>query len=79
VSRIRSVLCDQASAPRYIETLRGRGYRFIAPVQRERPFAEPTLAVLPFANLNGDPDRQYFADGVTDALITELGRIRTCE
>ena len=55
VNRIRSVLCDQARAPRYIETLRGRGYRFIAPVQRERPFAEPTLAVLPFANLNGDP------------------------
>jgi len=76
VSRIRSVLCDQARAPRYIETLRGRGYRFIAPVQRERPFAEPTLAVLPFANLNGDSARQYFADGVTDALITELGRIR---
>lgn len=77
VNRIRSVLCDHARAPRYIETLRGRGYRFIAPVRRERPFAEPTLAVLPFANLNGDPAREYFADGVTDALITELARIPT--
>ena len=72
VYRIRSVLGDNAQAPRYVETLPGRGYRFIAPVTRERPFAEPTLAVLPFANLNRDPGKDYFADGVTDALITEL-------
>jgi TolB-like protein/Tfp pilus assembly protein PilF len=77
VNRIRSVLCDKAHAPRYIETLPRRGYRFIAPVKRRRPFAEPTLAVLPFANLNGDPDREYFADGVTDALVTERARIPT--
>jgi len=75
VNRIRSVLCDPASAPRYIETLPRRGYRFIAPVRRQRAFAEPTLAVLPFANLNSDPAKDYFADGVTDALITELARI----
>jgi TolB-like protein len=75
VNRIRSVLGDNAQAPRYVETLPRRGYRFIAPVKRERSFAEPTLAVLPFANLNGDPAKDYFADGVTDALITELARI----
>ena len=75
VNRIRSVLCDQAHAPRYIETLPRRGYRFIAPIKRQRPFAQPMLAVLPFANLNSDPARDYFADGVTDALITELARI----
>jgi TolB-like protein/Flp pilus assembly protein TadD len=75
MNRIRAVLCDRASAPRYIETVPRRGYRFIAPVRRERPFAEPTLAVLPFANLNSDPATDYFADGVTDALITELARI----
>ena len=75
VYRIRSVLGDDAQAPRYVETLPGRGYRFIAPVTRERPFAEPTIAVLPFANLNRDPARDYFADGITDALITELARI----
>jgi TolB-like protein/Tfp pilus assembly protein PilF len=34
------------------------------------------LAVLPFANLNGDPAREYFADGITDVLITELARIK---
>jgi TolB-like protein/tetratricopeptide (TPR) repeat protein len=75
VNRIRSALRDKVKAPRYVETLPRQGYRFIAPVKRERPFAEPTLAVLPFANLNGDPAMEYFADGVTDALITELARI----
>ncbi len=75
VNRIRSVLGDKAQAPRYVETLSRRGYRFIAPVKRERSFAEPTLAVLPFANLNGDPAKDYFADGVTDALINEIARI----
>lgn len=75
VYRIRSVLGDRAQAPRYVETLPGRGYRFIASVKRERSFAEPTIAVLPFANLNRDPAKDYFADGLTDALITELARI----
>ena len=75
VYRIRSVLGDKAQAPRYVETLPRMGYRFIAPVKRERLFAEPTLAVLPFANLNCDRAKDYFADGVTDALITELARI----
>ncbi len=75
VYRIRSVLGDKAQSPRFIETLPRRGYRFITPVRRERAFEEPTLAVLPFANLNRDPGKDYFADGVTDVLITELARI----
>jgi TolB-like protein len=33
------------------------------------------LAVLPLANLFGDPEQEYFADGMTEALITELGKI----
>lgn len=76
VNCIRDALGDTAQCPRYIETLPRRGYRFIAPVHRERRFAEPTLAVLPFSNLNGDPEKEYFADGITDALITELARIK---
>ncbi len=73
---IRDALRDTAQSPRYIETLPRRGYRFIAPVESQRLFEEPTLAVLPFANLNGDPDKEYFADGITDVLITELARIK---
>jgi TolB-like protein/Flp pilus assembly protein TadD len=34
-----------------------------------------SLAVLPLNNLSGDPEQEYFADGITEALITELGKI----
>ena len=35
----------------------------------------PSLAVLPFANMSSDPEQDYFADGITDSLITELSRL----
>jgi eukaryotic-like serine/threonine-protein kinase len=40
------------------------------------PGAIQSLAVLPLENLSGDPAQDYFADGMTDALITELSQIR---
>jgi len=36
----------------------------------------PSIAVLPFANLSGDPQQDYFADGITEQIITELTRFR---
>lgn len=36
---------------------------------------KPAIAVLPFDNLAGDPDQEYFADGITEDLITQLSRI----
>ena len=50
---------------------------------RSRLFSGPSkakiqaLAVLPLANLSGDPEQEYFADGMTDSLITELGKINS--
>ena len=35
-----------------------------------------SIVVLPFANFGGDPEQDYFADGVTDSLTTDLSRIR---
>ena len=37
---------------------------------------KPSLAVLPFANLSGDPEQEYFADGMVEEIITALSRIR---
>ena len=46
--------------------------------QRSRPMpgAIQSLAVLPLENLSGDPEQDYFAEGMTDALITELSQIK---
>lgn len=35
-----------------------------------------SLAVIPFANLSGDPEQEYFADGITEAVIAHLGKLR---
>jgi adenylate cyclase len=41
------------------------------------PATKPSIAVLPFTNMSGDPEQQYFSDGITDDIITELSRFRT--
>jgi TolB-like protein/class 3 adenylate cyclase/Flp pilus assembly protein TadD len=54
-----------------------------APVVAKRPIAfdpssssRPSIAVLPFANMSGDPEQEYFADGVVEEIITALSRMR---
>ena len=39
------------------------------------PPAKPTILVLPFANLSGDPEQDYFSDGITEDIITDLSRV----
>ena len=65
---------------KYIETIPRVGYRFIAPVREVARTGEPTIhsiAVLPLANLSADAAQEYFADGMTEELITELAKIST--
>lgn len=38
---------------------------------------KPSIAVLPFANMSRDPEQEYFADGITEDIITELSRFRS--
>jgi adenylate cyclase len=61
-----------------------RAYRVIISDQSATPPAstgpplpdKPSIAVLPFANLSGDPEQEYFADGMVEEIITALSRIR---
>jgi len=45
-------------------------------LERFRPVKIESLAVLPLENLSGNPNEEYFADGMTEQLITELGKVR---
>lgn len=79
IRQIRTVLCDDAEAPRFIETAPRRGYRFLASVE-EVSVVPPAgrrimLAVLPFENLSGDDRQEYFSDGLTDEMIAQLARL----
>lgn len=122
IRKIRQVLKDDPEHPRFIQTVTGRGYRFMAPVRDSEPskhappvISEPIappprtrawrapavtllllglasaagvilsrsrsvppekramIAVLPFENLTGDVRQEYFSDGLTEEMITQLG------
>lgn len=79
VRLLRRALGDTSDNPRYVASVRGWGYRLVAPVAASPAAVEPVraLAVLPLANLAGDAEQDYLADGLTDALITSLSKFRT--
>ena len=146
IRKIRQVLNDDPQKPRFVETIPGMGYRFIAPLKEGETQSHPiesanglpplpiivgtanrestlpqistasgrrrlwrhsgamalvllcvvgvggwfswkhfsgerhiirSIAVIPLQNLSGDPSQEYFADGMTEELITELSRIES--
>ncbi len=74
IKRLREALGDSPETPRYIETLPRRGYRFCGSLATSPSHIE-SIAVLPLENLSRDPEQDYFADGMTEALITSLAKI----
>lgn len=77
IRKIRQALRDSADAPVFVETVPGRGYRFVADVDVVPSVAGPrlTLAVLPFEDLGADSERGYLTDGLTEETIASLGRM----
>jgi adenylate cyclase len=50
----------------------------LAPNKTQLPLpAKPSIAVLPFQNMSGDPEQEYFADGMAEDIITALSRFRS--
>src|SRR5262249_17113467 len=46
--------------------------------EAHRPATDkPSIAILPFVNMSGDPEQQYFSDGITEDIITELSRFHS--
>jgi TolB-like protein/Tfp pilus assembly protein PilF len=77
IKRLREALGDSANTPHYIETLARRGYRFIGRLDSGATTPSPirSLAVLPLENLSRDPEQEYFAEGLTEVLITTLAKV----
>ena len=86
ISALRRILDQGRRQGSCIQTIPTRGYRFVAAVRRSSlealslpalpPRGKPSIAVLPFQNMSGDPDQEYFVDGMVEEIITALCRIR---
>jgi TolB-like protein len=91
ISALRRILDAAQSGQSCIQTVVGRGYRFVATVTHGEDdlgantatisaggprLPEPlSIAVLPFANFSGDPEQEVFVDAVTEHLTTDLSRM----
>jgi adenylate cyclase len=82
ISILRRALGEGRAERRYIATVPGRGYQFVAPVKSpaeptspEGPTEKASIAVLPFSNASTDPEYEYFGDGLADDLISALSRM----
>jgi TolB-like protein/Tfp pilus assembly protein PilF len=91
INAARAALGDDGRKQRLIRTFPRKGLRFMGTVLEEqviardarkdpRPAAalpaKPSIAVLPFANLSGDREQEYFSDGISEDIITALSKLR---
>jgi TolB-like protein/Tfp pilus assembly protein PilF len=89
VNAARRAIGDSGGTQRLIKTLPRKGIRFVGAVRENEkppegvehsptvalPLPErPSIAVLPFVNMSGDPEQEYFVDGMAEEIITALAR-----
>jgi TolB-like protein len=89
INAARSAIGDSGKDQRFIRTLPRKGVRFVGEVREARRTPSPqeapapgltlpdrpSIAVLPFANMSGEAEQEYFADGVVEDIITALSRM----
>jgi TolB-like protein len=91
IAAVRKLLGPQPDGSEWIATVPRAGYRFVGSVhvldsvvdsaspaagQRADLPERPSIVVLPFANVSGDKEQEYLADGITEDIITALTRFR---
>jgi adenylate cyclase len=89
INAVRKAIGDSGEKQILIRTFARKGFRFVAPVSvkeakapgKRDPLAltvpqKPSIAILPFRNMSGDPEQDSFVDGVTEEIITALSRVR---
>jgi adenylate cyclase len=87
ICALRKALGGHGEGHSYIVTVPGSGYRLATDWPSARlaepsfpsslPLPDkPSIAVMPFENMSGDPEQEYFADGTVEEIITELSRFK---
>jgi TolB-like protein len=92
INAARRAVGDSGAEQKLIRTIARKGFRFIGEVCEagavaDEPHAEdiafatpvfdrPAIAVLPFSNMSGDPEQEYFSDGISEDIITALSKLR---
>jgi len=81
ISILRKALGEGHREPQFIETIPKRGYRFVGTVQQivggtgDASAGRKMLVVLPFENLSGGEKHDYFSEGLTEEMISQLARL----
>jgi TolB-like protein len=92
INAARRAVNDSGDAQRLIRTVARKGLRFVGDVHCAEPDAQaahertaqpllplpdrPAIAVLPFTNMSGEPEQDYFSDGISEDVITALSKLR---
>jgi TolB-like protein len=90
INAVRKAVGDSGGKQEFVRTFARKGVRWIAPVEIRKPDTKtddqinsplavpqkPSIAVLPFRNMSGDPEHDSFVDGVTEEIIIALARVR---